>query len=92
MRFRGRAIPGPSVPAQPARHAPPGGDGEGLTLDDDGAGYSSPSFPIGTLKVDKSFIRDALEDSGGEAIVAAIVAMAHSLNPTVVAEGVETEE
>ncbi|MBF2022209.1 MAG: EAL domain-containing protein [Hydrococcus sp. C42_A2020_068] len=66
-----------------------------IAIDDFGTGYSSLSylrqFPFGTLKIDRSFIRNLTEDATNAAIVKAIVQMARSLNLKVVAEGVESE-
>ena len=67
-----------------------------LSIDDFGTGYSSLSalqqFPIGTLKIDQSFVRDAAINSDDATIVRTIIDMGRALEVEVVAEGVETEE
>jgi EAL domain-containing protein (putative c-di-GMP-specific phosphodiesterase class I) len=49
-------------------------------------------MPINTIKIDRSFIKDLIVDPDAEAIVRAIIAMAHNLHLKVLAEGVETED
>lgn len=67
-----------------------------LSIDDFGTGHSSLSylkrFPIHRLKIDRSFISDMEHNADDHAIVKTIIAMGHSLNLKITAEGIETEE
>ncbi len=70
--------------------------GVAISMDDFGTGYSSlatlKQFPLHTLKIDREFIKDLSTNSKDAAVIQAIVALGHSLNLAVVAEGVETLE
>lgn len=67
-----------------------------LAIDDFGTGYSSLSylnqFPINVLKIDQSFVKGISGDTSNGAIVNAVISMGASLNQSVVAEGIETQE
>ena len=67
-----------------------------LTLDDFGTGFSNLSyikrFPISTLKIDASFVKDLSNKEGDRTLVAAIIGLGKTLEKTVIAEGIETED
>jgi EAL domain-containing protein (putative c-di-GMP-specific phosphodiesterase class I) len=68
--------------------------GIGIALDDFGTGYSSlsylRSFPFDTVKIDRGFVSDLGQDTGGDVIVQAVILIANGLGIRTIAEGVET--
>jgi PAS domain S-box-containing protein len=67
-----------------------------LAIDDFGTGYSSLAylrhFPVNTLKIDQTFIRDLIAGENSESIIKAIIGLGHGLGLAIVAEGIETDE
>ncbi|MDF0533417.1 EAL domain-containing protein [Shewanella sp. A32] len=67
-----------------------------LAIDDFGTGHSSLSrlrdLPVKVLKIDRSFVINALRDQKDEQLVEAIIGIGHTLNRTIIAEGIETPE
>jgi diguanylate cyclase (GGDEF)-like protein len=70
--------------------------GIGIALDDFGTGYSSLSYlkelPMSTLKIDRSFIQNLLDDPKAKSLTRSIITIGHLLGMNVVAEGIETQE
>lgn len=69
--------------------------GLGISIDDFGTGYSSLSylhyFPIDTLKIDRSFVKDMLSDESAMELVKSIIALGKNLKMKIIAEGIETQ-